>query len=461
MFQNSKTLGGISMTSRSSTNSFATIVAVGFMLFALFFGAGNLIFPVMLGQLAGENVVPAIIGFIITGVGLPILGVFALAFSGKEDVQALGSRVHPTYGLFFSIALYLAIGPMFAIPRTATVSYEIGIVPFLNNPDSYLPLFIFSIIFFGVTLYFSLLKSRLVDIVGKILTPLLLIFIAVLIAAVFIDPIGAIQPATDAYKANSFSKGFQEGYLTMDALAAFVFGIIIVNIVKENGAKTKKEVMTTSFKIALLAGALLTFIYASLAYLGATSVEGLGILDNGGAVLASVSQHYFGYNGNILLALIVLGACLTTSIGLISSCASYFHKLVPAISYNKWAVIFSAVSTIIANFGLATVIEVSVPVLSLLYPLAICLLVLTFLHPLFKGKKEVYRMSILFTFIVSLVHNLGAFGIEVKGLQTVLGNVIPWYSIGLGWIIPALIGGILGFIVSDRKEKEYVTSPAK
>lgn len=429
------------------------------MLFALFFGAGNLIFPVQLGQLAGENVFSANLGFLITGVGLPVLGILALAFSGKSDLESLAGRVNPLYAVFFTVALYLTIGPLFAIPRTNTVSYEIGIAPFVSNQASHIPLVIYTVIFFGLTLYFSLKSSKIVDIVGKMLTPILLIVIAILIIAAFVNPIGAIQEPTETYLTNSFFKGFQDGYNTMDALAAFVFGIIVINIMKERGARTKKEIMISTGKVALIAGVLLGAIYSSLAFLGATSVDGLGILDNGGAVLAAASQHFFGWYGKVILAVIVIAACLTTSIGLITSCATYFAKLIPALSYKKWAVIFTLFSAVISNFGLNTIISFSIPVLVLLYPLAMCLMVLTFLHPLFKGRKEVYQVSILFTFILSVNDGLNAAGVKIAAINDLFTSVLPLYTVGLGWIVPAIVGGVIGFLISIIKHGSLSAEP--
>ncbi|WP_257351676.1 branched-chain amino acid transport system II carrier protein [Pseudalkalibacillus decolorationis] len=426
--------------------SFSFIVAVGFMLFALFFGAGNLIFPAMLGQSAGTNTWAANAGFVVTGVGLPLLGVIALGISGKSDLQSLASRVHPIFGIIFTVALYLSIGPLFAIPRTGTVSFEIGVKPFISEENSVLGLIIFTIIFFGITAYFSLKSSRIVDIVGKFLTPILLLFIAILIITAFFNPIGQFQAPTENYMNNAFFKGFQEGYLTMDALAAFVFGIIVINAVKEKGASTKKEIMTAVTKAGLIAAALIGIIYTSLSFIGASSVEGLGQLANGGAVLSGVSNHYFGSYGGILLSLIVCGACLTTSIGLITSCASYFSKLLPSISYNKFVIIFSVFSAGFANFGLNELIAISVPVLVAIYPLAICLMALTFLHPLFKGKKEVYQGSMLLTFIVALFDGLNAAGITIAPINDLFATTLPMYEVGLGWIAPAIVGGVLGYV---------------
>ncbi|UOQ84813.1 branched-chain amino acid transport system II carrier protein [Gracilibacillus salinarum] len=431
----------------SSRNSMG-IITVGFMLFALFFGAGNLIFPAQIGQAAGDHLFTANLGFIITGVGLPVLGVLALAISGKNDLQTLASQVHPLYGIIFTVALYLTIGPLFALPRTNTVAYEIGVSPFFANQSNDIVLLIFTVVFFGLSLFLALQSSKIVDIIGKVLTPLLLIVIALLIIAAFINPIGGIQEPTEAYTVNSFFKGFQEGYLTMDMLAAFVFGIIIINAVKDLGYHSKKQMMMSTMKAALIAAVLLAIVYSSLAYVGAISVNEIGYVDNGGTILAASSEFYFGSFGKIILGFIVIGACLTTSIGLITSCASYFHKIIPKLSYKLWAVIFTVVSAVISNFGLTTIIEFSVPVLSMLYPLAMCLLVLTLLHPLYKGRKEVYQISILFTFVIALVDGLKAAGIHIESVDKLFTSVLPLYTVGLGWIIPAIAGGLIGFVWS-------------
>ncbi len=428
-------------------------IAIGFMLFALFFGAGNLIFPVMMGQLSGTNSWEANLGFVVTGVGLPLLGVLAFGFSGSSDLQSLASRVHPIFGVVFTVALYLAIGPLFAIPRTGSVSYETGIKPLLGGTDSAIPLLIFTIIFFAVTLFFSLNASKIVDIVGKILTPMLLIFIGVLIVVAVMNPMGEFQAPTANYEANSFFTGFKEGYLTMDTLASFVFGIIVINAVKQRGAKTKKAVMANTAKAGLIAAALLAIIYTSLTFIGAASVEKLGYLENGGQVLSGIANHYFGSFGGVLLGLIVIAACLTTSIGLVTACASYFSKLMPKISYKKFAVILSVFSAVVANIGLAELIAISVPVLTAIYPLAICLIFLTFLHRFFQGKSEVYFGSMLFTFIVSFFDGLNAAGIEVQAVND-LFSVLPLYSVGLGWVVPAIVGGLLAYPLSFMKKAE-------
>ncbi|WP_226683444.1 branched-chain amino acid transport system II carrier protein [Sutcliffiella horikoshii] len=432
---------------------FSFVLAIGFMLFALFFGAGNLIFPAMLGQSAGTNIWSANAGFIVTGVGLPLLGVLALGYSGKSDLQSLASRVHPVFGLVFTVILYLAIGPLFAIPRTGTASFEMGIRPFLSEESSSLGLLIFTILFFGITVFFSLKSTKIVDIVGKVLTPLLLIFIGILIATAFIFPIGSFQAPTENYVDGSFFKGFQEGYLTMDALAAFVFGIVVINAVKAKGATTKKEIMIAVTKAGSIAAGLLAIIYTSLSYIGASSVEALGLLENGGAVLSGASNHFFGAYGGLLLSLIVIGACLTTSIGLIISCSSYFNKLLPNVSYKTFVIVLSTISAIFANVGLTQLIAVSVPVLVAIYPFVVCLMALTFLHSFFNGRKEVYQGSMIFTSIVAFSDALKAAGMSIVTVEDLFATILPLYEVGLGWIFPAIIGGLLGFIWGKVKKE--------
>ncbi|WP_411350007.1 branched-chain amino acid transport system II carrier protein [Paenibacillus sp. WLX2291] len=437
---------------------FSFIIVIGLMLFALFFGAGNLIFPTMLGQSAGTNFWSANIGFLITGVGLPTLGVIALGFSGKDDLQSLASRVHPVFGVVFTTVLYLSIGPLFAIPRTGNVSFEIGVKPFLT-PDQYtVAAAIFSILFFTVTCFFSLNPARIVDIVGKVLTPIKLTFIGILVITGLLFPIGALQPPTQQYTTHAFFNGFQEGYLTMDALAAFVFGIIVINAIRSRGGTSRKQIVTVCLKAACVAAVILSVLYVSLSYISASSVTQFGYLENGGQILARMSSYYFGTSGGIFLGLMITIACLTTSVGLITSCASYFNKLFPRLSYKKLAIGMCVFSAIIANIGLTQLISISVPVLTILYPLAIVLMFLTFCHPLFKGERLVYQGSMLLVFIISLADGLEATPFHMAWLDHFLAGYIPMYSIGLGWILPAIIGAFGGYVISHMRKNEEIAN---
>ncbi|RBP30142.1 MULTISPECIES: branched-chain amino acid transport system II carrier protein [Bacillus] len=439
--------------------SFSYILMLGFMLFALFFGAGNLIFPPMLGQMAGNNVWLANAGFLVTGVGLPLLAITAFVFSGKNDIQSLASRVHPLFGIVFTAVLYLAIGPFFAIPRSGNVSFEIGIKPFVSNGASPTILTIFTVVFFFVSFLLSLNPSRIIDIVGKFLTPIKLTFIGLLVVVSVVKPMGRLQSPSEGYNTSYvFFKGFQEGYLTLDALVAFVFGMIIVNAIKERGATTKKQLMTICAKATAIATILLVSIYTALSYMGASSVEKLGHLNNGAEVLAKVSNYYFGSYGAIVLGLLITVACLTTSVGVTISCATFFHGLFPKVSYRKIAIIISVFSTLVANIGLTQLITISVPVLMALYPMVISLIFLTFLHPLFKGNPTVYRVSLLFTFIISVFDGLNSAGLKFVMINEFFDQYLPFYGIGLGWLLPSIIGGLSGYIFSVLRKKNKLNS---
>lgn len=436
--------------------SFSTYSVIGVMLFALFFGAGNLIFPAQLGQNAGTSFWPAVIGFLITGVGLPLMGILAMGFSGSANLQELASRVHPTYAVFFTSLLYLTIGPFFATPRTGTVAYDIGISTFVGEEHAQIGLLIFTFVFFAITLWLSLNPAKIVERVGKILSPGIIILLFALLIMALVKPMGSFEAPQEAYKNGAFVKGFIEGYNTMDALASLVFGIIVINAIRSLGVTSKKEILSTTVKTGVVAVSLLAIIYIGITYLGASSTERFGLFDTGGPVLSSASSYYFGTFGSILLAILITLACLTTSIGLITACGEYFHTLLPKISYKVFVIFFSVFSFTVANFGLANIITFSIPVLMFLYPLAITLMLLTFLSPLFNHSRLVYASATFVAFLVSIIDGLttlcGSLGIENFGwLQAIVGfydQVLPLYNQGLGWLIPVLITIVVTGIIS-------------
>ncbi|MDA1477621.1 branched-chain amino acid transport system II carrier protein [Bacillus changyiensis] len=421
-------------------------IAIGLMLFALFFGAGNMIFPPQLGQAAGENVLPAIIGFLLTGVGLPLLGVIAVALTGSA--KGLADKAHPIFGTILIVSIYLTIGPLFAIPRTGNVSYEIAIKPFLGGDTSRIYLFIFTIIFFAITYFLALNPSKLVDRIGKVLTPLLLMVIAILVIKAFVTPMGSIGQAASQYQGTPLLTGFLEGYKTMDAIASIVFGIVVITAIKERGVTNPKSIAASCIKAGIVAAVGLALVYVSLAYLGATSVETVGSLNNGGEILSKSSAFLFGSLGNVVLGLAILFACLTTSVGLVSSCGEYFSKLIPKLSYKTVVIIVSLFSMVIANFGLTEIISFSVPILSALYPLAIVIILLSFIDKLFNERREVYVGTIIATGIFSIIDGLNAASINLGVVDQFLHQYIPLYSYGVGWIVPALCGAVIGYIIT-------------
>lgn len=444
--------------------SFSSNVLIGSMLFGLFFGAGNLIFPVHMGQNAGANIVPATIGFLITGVGLPFLGVVAIGASRSEGLFELSSRVHPFYGYMMTILLYLTIGPFFALPRTGTVSFEIGLAPYIKDEYQAVALAIFTVIFFGTALFFSMRPNKILVWVGKILNPLFLVFLGVLIVIGFFKPMGSIgsAPVNGMYETAPFFKGFTEGYNTMDALASLAFGIIVVKSIKELGIEEPGNIAIHTVKAGLVSIILMSVIYASLSYLGTTSVTLFEMSSNGGAALAQISNHYFGNFGSILLALIITIGCLKTAIGLITACSETFKEMFPkTFSYKAYVVIFTVFACFAANLGLTQLISLSIPILMFLYPLAIAIIILGLTSSFFKDRQIVYVTTTVFTIFVSIADMLNSMPESVKSLKLVQSilifykNNLPFFDLGMGWVIPMMAGFITGIIIS------IVTKPKK
>lgn len=435
-------------------NQKPSLWAVGLMLFALFFGAGNLIFPAFLGQQAGSNWLSAMSGFLLTGAGLPLLGVIAIGYSGSRDVQDLASRVTPWYGVAFAAVLYLAIGPLFATPRTATITFEIGVTPFIGPEHKTMALAIFSAFFFGVTYWLSISPGKLVDRIGKVLTPALLATIAVLVGYAAFNPMGELQAAQGGFADRPFVTGVLEGYQTMDALASLVFAIIVIDAARALGVRNRAQLLATTTVAGAVAAACLAVVYLLIGYMGATSVAGLGLQENGAAVLSKTAQHYFGMGGNVLLSAIVFLACLSTAVGLIISCSEYFNRLLPAVSYKTFVVIFTLVSMAFANKGLSGIISISVPVLMLLYPLTVVIILLAFLNNWFGGSRVVYVCTIFSTLVVGVLDAWKAAFSFAPETAALINSIFPLYDIGMGWLLPATAGFVLGLVLKTAIGKK-------
>lgn len=426
---------------------------IGLMLFALFLGAGNIIFPPLLGQMAGTELFIAMIGFLITGVGLPLLAVLAIANAGG-GLQTIASRVHPLFGIIFTLIVYMAIGPFFGIPRTATVSYEIGIVPFLPESVSSgnWTLGLFTIGFFLVTIALAVNPAKLVDRIGKWLTPVLFIVIGALAVKSILAPIGEIGQPQGNYVNQAFFSSFVEGYLTMDVIAALVFGIVVINALKDEGVTERRSLLRAMVFAGLIAAIGLALVYISLGYIGATSVDAIGFQKNGGAVLALASNVLYGQYGSIILAITIIFACLTTSIGLVSACSQYFKELFPAISYKFFVVLFAGFSTLVANVGLTQLISFSTPILLMIYPLAIVLMLLSFIDRSFNRQPIVYALALLATAVVSIFDGLRGADIDVKPVTSLLSH-LPLYEQQIGWLVPAIVGALLGVLIGKLTNK--------
>lgn len=435
------------------------IIVVASMLFGMFFGAGNLIFPVSMGQLAGRNMWYAAAGFLVTGVGLPLLGVAALGISRKNGLLELSSMVGKRYGTFFTCALYLTIGPFFAIPRCATVSFTVGVESLIPGGNPRLMLALFSLVFFAAVLYFSLRPGEILTWIGKVLNPLFLCFLGILVIRAFFSPMGqiaAVEPVQD-YSSAVFFKGILEGYNTMDALAGLAFGIVVVNVIRSLGIEQPEDVARNTVKAGVFSCILMALIYILVTVVGAQSRGIMPASANGGEALAAIARHYFGGIGGVVLAATVTLACLKTAVGLITSCSETFRGMFPSgLSYHQWAVLFCALSFAIANLGLSAIIEYSLPVLMFLYPLAVTLILLTLFGKLFNHSKVVYGWVTGLTAAAAFVDFLGALPVRVTsalGIDRLAHwgeSILPFANLGFGWVCPAAAGLVIGCIIRVR-----------
>ncbi len=370
---------------------------IGLTLFSMFFGAGNLIFPPLVGLQAGANAVPAMAGLLLSAVGLPILGVAAVARCGGLD--RLAGRVHPKFAAVFTLLIYLMIGPGLAIPRTASTSFEMAAAPFLGSPGSGSlmrsgVMALYSLLFFGTAFFFALRPERLKDMLGRIMTPLLLALIAVVFAGSLLGEKAGIAAPLAGYETLAAVRGFVDGYQTMDTIAALNFGIVIAMNIRGMGVEKEEEIAGETIKAGGIAGILLAAVYSCLAYVGVTA-SGFGqSASNGADVLTFMVHRLFGTAGTVIIALIFFIACLNVCIGLLSCCSEYFSQTFPVLGYRGWLALFAGVSLIVSNAGLNAIIQVSAPVLGMIYPVAIVLIVLAFLPGRLGTSRLLCRISV-------------------------------------------------------------------
>lgn len=420
---------------------------VGFTLFSMFFGAGNLIFPPGIAAQAGTMTWFAVIGLAISAVGLPVLGIIAVARAGGMD--QLGQRVHPAFAKVFTIVAYLAIGPCLAIPRTASTSFEMAVPPFVGS-DAPIWLFqlIYSVVFFGLALLIALRPEKLTDRLGKILCPILVVLIVVTFAACLLNPLEGYGVPAERWDTpiKAISAGFLDGYQTMDTIAALAFGIVIALNIRARGVTEEKAIVSGTVRSGLMAGAILLVIYSMLAHIGGISGGAVPNPSDGTEALTNIVPLLFGSVGSVILAAIFVIACFNVCVGLISSCGEYFYGLCPKLSYRGWAILFAVVSMVLANAGLTQILAFSIPVLNIIYPVAIVLILLSFAHSWLQHTPMVYPAAILCTGVVSVL-------LEVQRLTgTEFLSFLPFSDLGLGWVLPAVIGAVVGVFLPGRKK---------
>lgn len=426
-------------------------------LFGMFFGAGNLIFPVHLGQMAGRNAIPAMIGFIITAVGIPVFGVAAIGITHSDGLQTLAGKVSKGYGIFFTCLLYLTIGPLFAIPRCATVSFTTGVAPMLGDSGAeWLYLLIFSAVFFAFVLFFSLRPGKITVWIGKIINPLFLFFFAVLMLAALLAPgaaVSAVEPV-EAYRSDAFFPALIEGYGTMDAIAGLAFGIVVIDVIRRMGVDNDDAIAEDVLSSGLLTGALMALIYVVSIVVGAQSRGLFELSENGGIALTQIAGHYLGGVGLFILAFTITFACLKTSIGLVTACAETFSKMTNGkISYRSWAILFTVFSFAVSNIGLSAIIEYSIPMLMLIYPPAIALILLAFLGKFFAHDRTVYIATMIGTWAAAIFDCMKTLPAPVQTALHLDAPIafaaahLPLFDKNLGWLLPAVIGFAAGMAI--------------
>lgn len=419
------------------------IIALGFMTFALFIGAGNIIFPPIVAQQAGEHVWLAAFGFLITAVGLPVITIMALSRM-QGSIEIISSPLGRFFSLLLTIVCYLSVGPLFATPRTATVSYEIGFAPYFGTSNS--SLLIYSVIYFTLVTVISLYPNKLLDTVGHVLAPLKIAALAVLGIAAILIPTGYISPPIHKYVTSPVSEGFVNGYLTMDTLGALVFGIVIIQAIQSRGVTDSKLITKYAIIASLIAGVGLTLVYISLFKLGLGSHEVAANAANGAVILHAYVQHAFGDLGSLFLAGLIFLACMVTAIGLTCACAEYFTELT-GLPYKLLVFILIGFSLLISNLGLTKLIAFSVPVLSAIYPPAIVVIMMSFFWKYWNKPSTVVSSVTAVAFLFGIIEALKAAGFSEQLPQFI--NNLPLNEQNLAWLLPSLAVLVIAIAV-DR-----------
>lgn len=408
-------------------------IVVGFALFSMFFGAGNVVFPPYLGMQAGTQWVSGFLFYFIADIGLAMMALFAiLRNNGPDGITGHLGRI-PSAVLMS--AIILCIGPMLAIPRTAATTYEMAIAPLTSAVSPV----VFSVLFFAVILLMSVKESAVVDIVGKVLTPLLLIGLLVLIVKGIVSPLGSIT--TEPVVSGVAATGIRAGYQTMDVLAAMAFGIIILKSAQEKGYEEGKGRTKMISGAALLAGGLLLLVYLGLTYLGATVAGRFSIHITRAELIIHIVEMLLGRAGLVIFGIVVALACMTTAVALVSSSASFFAKLCHGrVKYSVFVIIICVFSAVVSNLGLDRIVAVASPVLDVVYPPTLVLIVLSFFGN--RVHDCVHRSAVVGALLTSLLTTASTYGLEMPFLQK-----LPLASLGLGWVVPAVVFGLVAFFV--------------
>lgn len=417
----------------------ADSIVVGFALFSMFFGAGNVIFPPYLGFGAGTQWVNGFLFYFIADIGLALFALFTLLrVGGSENITG---RIGSVASNILMSAIILCIGPMVAIPRTAATTFEMSVAPLISGVSPV----IFSVAFFIVVLLLSIRQSAVIDVVGKVLTPALLIGLLVLIIRGVISPLG---PVVDPDVDSSFVivNGIKSGYQTMDVLAALAFGIIILKSAQEKGYSDERESSKMIGAAAVIAGVLLLIVYFGLTYLGATSASLFSMDISRAELVIGIVQRLLGKTGLVIFAVVVALACMTTAVALVSSAASFFEKLTKGrLSYAVLVTVICVSSAVISNLGLDRIVAVASPILDIVYPPTLVLIALSWFGD--RLSRGVYRWAVIGALIASVLSTISLYGVSVP-----IVNTLPLASLGLGWIAPAAVFGLVAYVIGRLRK---------
>ena len=419
------------------------VLLTGFALFAMLFGAGNLIFPPMLGYETNSSWVPTMLAFTITGVGFPFLGILSVSIVGN-GIKDFANRVSPTFSKIFAIISILAIGPMLAIPRTGATAYEITFLH--NGMNNTIYKYIYLICYFGIVILFSLRANKVIERVGKILTPILLLLLfLIIVKGIFFSGL-SIKP--DIYP-HAFKKGFLEGYQTMDTIASIAYAGIILKAIKNGRNLTQKQEFSFLIKAGLVAILSLALIYGGFALVGA-KMHSVLVTNDKIELLVKTTSYLLGNYGNLVLAICVAGACLTTAIGLVATAGEFFSSIT-SFKYEKIVIFTVIISFLLSILGVESIIRISVPILVFIYPVMISLIILNLFGKYIKNDY-VYKGVVLFTGIIGLIESLASIGITNTYTNSVL-EILPFSDYGLTWLFPGLIGYILFSLIFKKVQR--------
>ncbi|MGH1865465.1 branched-chain amino acid transport system II carrier protein [Enterococcus durans] len=437
---------------KAKTYSWKQLLVVSSLIFGMFFGSGNLIFPVHLGQLAGQNWLNASVGFAISGALFPLLAILAVVVTNSDGLYDLAKPVGKWYAALFLVLVHLTIGPFFGTPRTAATAFEMAAKPFLPEKFTTIGMLVFSALFFLCAYLLTVHPTRLIKYVGKYLNTIFLILLAVIFFIAFIHPMGGLHQAADTtYRSNALTNGVLEGYNTVDAVALLALSVTFVHAVRDLGLKNRQVTLLTA-KAGTLSVVFEVVIYFGLVLLGAMSLNKLTLSENGGTALSQIVQYYLGNFGAVFLGVMVTLGVFTTAMGLVVSFAQDFHKLFPKVSYLTWLRLTTFVSFVVANAGLDNIIQWSLPVLMLLYPLSLALILLSLTARFFQRNPVIYQVTMLFT-AVPAVLDMFANSPALVRQQSVVAALLAFYhhhvplaSLGLGWVVPTLLGYLISLL---------------